>query len=74
MLIYEQIDVSETIDFDKTKKSKECIICHYWFFKDKNFNFQKLVCNGCHISIMCYELEKTTIFKIKCELQMYVME
>ena len=73
-MIYERIDVSETIDFDKTKKSKECIICHYWLFKDKNFNFQKLVCNGCHISIMCYELEKFTIFKIKCELQMYVME
>ena len=26
MLIYERIDVSEGIDFDKTDKSKECII------------------------------------------------
>ena len=27
------------IDFDQTDKSKECMICYYWFFKDKNFNF-----------------------------------
>ena len=31
------------IDFDKTDKSKECMISHYWFFKDKNFNFVKVV-------------------------------
>ena len=35
MLIYEGIDDLEEIDFDKTDKSKECMICHYWFFKDK---------------------------------------
>ena len=35
MLIYERIDDSEEIDFDKTDKSKEGVICHYWFFKDK---------------------------------------
>ena len=54
MLIYKRIDVSEGIDFNNTDKSKECIICHYWFFKDKNFNFKNLVCNDCHdISVMC---------------------
>ena len=56
MWLYEKIDISEGIDFDKTDKSKECMICHCWFFKDKNFNFEKLVCNGCHdISMICYE-------------------
>ena len=64
--LYEKIDISEGIDFDKTDKSKECMICHYWFFKDKNFNFEKLVCNGCHdISMICYELENIAMFKIK---------
>ena len=53
MLIYEPTDNSEGIDFDKIDKPKECINCNYWFFKDKNFNFEKLVCNGCHdISMM----------------------
>ena len=41
-------NVSQIIHFDKTDKSKECIICHYWFFEDKNVNFEKLVCNGYH--------------------------
>ena len=29
MLLYEKIDISEGINFDKTDKSKECMICHY---------------------------------------------
>ena len=66
MLIYEWSDVSKGIDFDKTDKSKECIICYYWYFKDKNLNFEKPFCNGCHdISIMCYEIENIAIFKIE---------
>ena len=66
MFIYKRVDISEGIDFDKTDKSKECTICHYWVFKDKNFNFENLVRNGCHdISIRCYELENIAIFEIK---------
>ena len=41
MLQYERIDISEEIDFDESDKSKECMICHYWYFKDigyKNLN------------------------------------
>ena len=33
---------------DKTNKSKECDICHYWYFLDKDFNHEKYLCNGCH--------------------------
>ena len=29
MLQYERIDISEGIDFDKSDKSKDCVICHY---------------------------------------------
>ena len=29
---YDRIDISEGIDIDKTNKSKECNICHYWYF------------------------------------------
>ena len=42
MLEYERIDVSEGIDLDKTSASKECDICHYWYFLDKNFVSVKL--------------------------------
>ena len=32
----------------KTNASKECDICHYWYFKDIGFNYEPYLCNGCH--------------------------
>ena len=32
MLYYDRIDVSEGIDVNKLRKSKERDICHYWYF------------------------------------------
>ena len=32
----------------KTSASKECNICQYWYFFDKNFNYDPHLCNGCH--------------------------
>ena len=37
MLEYGRIDISEGIDVNKTSASKECVICHYWYFKDVGF-------------------------------------
>ena len=48
MLEYDRIDISEGIDMHKTSGSKECNICHYWYFLDKNFNYDSYLCNGCH--------------------------
>ena len=49
MLEYDRIDISEGIDINKSSdKSKECHICHYWYFLDRNFSYQKYLCNGCH--------------------------
>ena len=31
MLYYGRIDISKEIDLAKSKKSKECMICHYFF-------------------------------------------
>ena len=28
--------------------SKECDICHDWYFLDKNFKHELYLCNGCH--------------------------
>ena len=47
MLYYDRIDVPEKIDVNKTRRSKECDICHYWCFLNKGFIFQPRVCNGC---------------------------
>ena len=48
MLEYDRIDVSEDIDVNKTSLSKECDICHYWYFNDIGFKYEKYLCNGCH--------------------------
>ena len=48
MLEYDRIDISEGIDINKTNASKECNICHYWYFLSKNFNYEPYLCNGCH--------------------------
>ena len=37
------IDIIEGIDILKSNSSKECMICHYWFF-NHGFKFQVSVC------------------------------
>ena len=32
MLEHDRIDISEEIDVNKANKSKECMLCHYYFF------------------------------------------
>ena len=66
MLQYDRIDVSERIDINKTRESKECMLCHYWYFKDKGYKFQLYLCNGCHaVSTMAYELKNIAILNVK---------
>ena len=66
MLRYQKIDVSEGIDVNKTSASKECELCHYWFFKDVGFKFEEHVCNECHdLLTMEYGLENIVILNAK---------
>ena len=66
MLQYERIDISEGIDFDKSDKSVECMICHYWYFKDIGFKYQPCVCNKCHdLSKVVQDLKYLMILKVK---------
>ena len=51
MLEYDRIDISEGVDVDKTNMSKECDICHYWYFKNIGFKHEPYLCSGCHNSI-----------------------
>ena len=66
MLQYEKIDVSEGIDVNKTSASKECELCHYWFFKDVGFKFEEHVWNGCHdLLTMTYSVENIAVLSAK---------
>ena len=48
MLEYGRIDISEGTDIDKTNKSKECMLCHYWYFLDKNFSYGPYLYDCCY--------------------------
>ena len=48
MLEYNRIHISEGIDGNKTKESRKCIICDYYYFFGTHFRFQLKVCIGCH--------------------------
>ena len=48
MLEYDKIYISEGVDVKKTNFLKECELCHYQFFKDIGFKYEKCLCNGCH--------------------------
>ena len=48
MLEYQRIDISEGINVDMSNKSKECMLCHYWYFLNKNFSYGPYLCDGCY--------------------------
>ena len=48
MLKYDRIDISEGIDINKLNPSRECDICHYFYFKNIGFKYEPYICNGCH--------------------------
>ena len=47
MLEYERIDISEGIDVHISNKLKECLLCHYWYFLDKDFSYGPNLCDRC---------------------------
>ena len=60
-----KIDVSEGIDVNKTNALKECMLCHYCYFKDVGFKFEPHICNKCHDVLMtAYELKNCSV---KCK-------
>ena len=45
MLQYEKFSISEGYGTNKTSASKECMLYHYWYFKDVGFKPEPHVCN-----------------------------
>ena len=66
MVQYERISVSEGIDINRKNAPKECMLYHYWHFKDVGFKFEPHVCNKCHdVLIIAYELKNIAILNVK---------
>ena len=65
MLYYDRIDVSEEIDVNKTRKSRERDIFYCWQILDNGFKFQLDVCNKCHgVLMMSMDFRDIVILKI----------
>ena len=66
MLEYERIVISEGIYADISNKSKECMLCHYWYFLDKNFSYGPYLCDGCNnIMQKSNDFKNTAIAHVK---------
>ena len=66
MLEYDRIDLSEGIDVNNTNKSKECMLCHYWYFLNKNFSCGPYLCDGCYnIMQKCNKFKNIAIVHVK---------
>ena len=66
MLYFDGIDVSEGIDVNKTSASKECDICHYWYFLNDSFKIQPNICNRYHdLLMMSMNLSDIALLNIK---------
>ena len=74
MLYYDRIDISEGIDINKTSESKECNICHYYYFLNKWFKFQSYVCKRCHdLVMMSINLSDNSNLNIYCHINTQVI-
>ena len=57
MLEYDRIDISEGIDINKCEKtSRECSLCKFYYFLDKNFKYGPYLCDGCYDMFMIMEI------------------
>ena len=49
MLEYDKINISEGTDINKCKEtSRECSLCKFYYFLDKNFKYGPYLCDGCY--------------------------
>ena len=66
MLEYERIDISEGIDDNKTNLSKVCMLCHYWYFLDRNFSYGPYLCDDCYnVTQKSNNLKNIAIVRVK---------
>ena len=66
MLVYEKIDILDGINVNKSDESKECMLCHYWYFLDKSISYGSYLCDGCYNMMQkCDKLKNNAIIRIK---------
>ena len=72
MLYFNFIESLEGIDYSEGQdvvsstelKSKQCITCRYYYYVQKNFKYEKNVCDGCYHCIIYENDNKNLIFRV----------
>ena len=41
------------------------MLCHYLYFKDVGFKFERKICHECHVLKTAYELKNIAILNVK---------
>ena len=53
------------IDVDMSDKSKKFMLCHYWYFSDKNFSDGPYLCDGYYNIVQkCNKLKNIAIVHV----------
>ena len=53
MLKYDRFNISEGIYINKCEEtSRECSLCKFYYFLDKNFKYGPYLCDGCYDMFM----------------------
>ena len=63
---YERITDDEGIDHNKNSNtSRFCDVCGFWFFVNKNFNYEDYARNGCHnLLMMAFSLDNIAVLNV----------
>ena len=62
MLEYDGINISEGIDINKCEEtSRECSLCKFYYFLDKNFKYGPYLYDGCYMFMKKVSSQNLTI-------------
>ena len=61
MLKYDKIDISEGNINKCEETSRECSLCKFYYFLDKNFKYGPYLCDGCYMSMNVVNMQNLTI-------------
>ena len=66
MLEYDRINISEGTDINKCEEtSRECSLCKFYYFLDKDFKYGPYLFDGCYdMSIKAVSMQNLTIINL----------
>ena len=72
MLYYNKIGNFEGVDYsegqdcvgDATLESTQCICCLFYFYRKRNFQYERYICNGCYQCMQYEKADSRMLFRV----------